>query len=440
MNRTTLVVSLVFGAALGFAASCGGKAKDLCVERNVSCDSPLLCDPADAICKCGGRGGVVCGLGFVCDAVSNTCLSTKCANVDCSSKPGTLCDGYDGQCKCGGTGGQTCGDRELCDPSAKHCVTQLNCNQVACGKNQTCESTTGNCLCGTTQCAAGQFCSVGAGGAKSCVDNLCNGVTCTGSNVCDPADGYCKCNSAICQSGEACACPAAVDGGTCDYAQRSCRTGSACSGVTCNGGATCDPTDGRCKCGGPGGPACASNQLCVLTPTPQCQGGSQCVLPDGKPVLCGGGTSCDPEDGKCKCGGRGGQVCAPSTATDPGQVCVSNPLQQSCRKPCDVRTADCAMGTFCFFDSSAITPTAYCSAATDARLEDQACTSPAGCFTTGKSPPAMHCNGLSLGQAGICRPYCDAVAGAASCPQVPKAQLCIQISGAPNGFGFCQPQ
>ena len=39
-----------------------------------------------------------------------------------------------------------------------------------------------------------------------------------------------------------------------------------------------------------------------------------------------------------------------------------------------------------------------------------------------------------------CRAYCDVSTGSASCRQVPKPQLCVQISKAPTGYGFCQPQ
>lgn len=420
------------------ALSCGGGSKNLCIQKNIRCDSPLICDPEDGLCKCGGHGGVACAKDFTCDAATNTCQSLRCSGVDCSGKPSTSCDVFDGICKCGGTGGTICAMGETCDPASKKCNPNVSCGDRACSKNQTCDLSSGTCKCGTSTCSDDQFCSPN-GETKICVASICNGVHCAGTNTCDPNDGYCKCNGVVCQSGEACACPAGSDGGTCADSLRTCKLSSACAGVTCNGGTTCDPVDGQCKCGGPGGPACASNQICALGPPPQCQGGAQCVNLDGGMKQCSGGTSCDPEDGKCKCGGRGGTVCAPADAGMMAEVCVSSSLQQSCKRPCDVRAPDCPTGNYCFFDSSAATPVAYCSPPTGMQAEDSACQSPTACFG-GTPARAMHCNGLALGQTGICRPYCDVAAMMAGCLQVPRAQICQQIAGATTGFGYCLAQ
>lgn len=435
-----ILLAAAAGFAVGlFASSCGGGAKNLCDSLQVPCDSPLVCDPTDGECKCGGRGGLVCPDKFVCDPVGNTCTSTVCKDKTCNDQPGTSCDVLDGNCKCGGTGGKTCGTNEVCNPNAAVCVPALNCNEIACPKNQTCDNSTGRCKCAQTECKPGQFCSVSGGnGAKACVDNLCSGVTCTGTTVCDVSDGYCKCNGAICQSGEACNCPTAGDAG-CDDTARLCKPGSACAGVSCGGGTTCDPVDGQCKCGGPGGPICSAVQICALGPPSQCQGGAQCTTPDGGTKTCSGGTSCDPEDGKCKCGGRGGQVCKTAVAPDPADICVSNPQQQACKRPCDVRAPDCLTATYCYFDITAATPAAYCSAPTGMQAEESGCTTATSCL--GANPPrSLNCTDLALGQAGICRSYCDVAAGAAGCVQVPLPKLCVQIPGADAGYGYCQPQ
>ena len=434
MNRS-LACALTLSV---LAASCGGGSRNLCTSKNIRCDNPLICDQDDGICKCGGHGGVVCPSMFTCDSATNTCQSTRCAGVDCSTRASTSCDVFDGICKCGGTGGTVCTATETCDPASKRCNPTVNCNERACSRNQTCDLGTGACRCGTSTCMDNQFCAPN-GEMKMCIGSICNGVHCAGANKCDVNDGYCKCNGVICQSGEACACPAGSDGGTCADDKRICRPGSACIGVTCNGGTTCDPVDGQCKCGGPGGPACASNQICSLGPPPQCQGGAQCVNLDGGMKVCLGGTSCDSEDGKCKCGGRGGTVCATADAGTPAEVCVSSALQQSCRRPCDVRAPDCPAGTQCYFDSSAATPVAYCATPTGAQPEDNACQAATACYS-GTPPRAMHCNGLALGQTGICRPYCDVAAGTQGCLQVPNPQTCQQIPGAPTGFGYCLKQ
>ena len=425
-------------AMAAVAAGCSGN-KDLCANK--SCDSPLICDADDGVCKCGGRGGVACPTGFVCDSAANTCQSTRCKGVDCSMSPGTSCDVVDATCKCGGTGGTVCGGTDVCNPASKRCEPPVSCSEVACSRNQTCDQATGQCKCGATACAAGQFCAVDMAGAKSCVGDICTGVKCAGTTKCDPADGYCKCNSVICQSGAACSCPSGSDGGSCADTDRTCRAGSACQGVTCAGGTTCDPVDGACKCGGPGGPACAANQICALGPPAQCQGGSQCTQPDGGAKTCGGGTSCDPEDGRCKCGGRGGTLCAPAVDGGvPAEICVSTPGQLVCRPPCDTRAPNCSVGTACYFDSAAATPAAYCAAHVEpsAKLND-GCTAANQCFTEadGGLPGPLHCNGLAAGTTGICRSYCDTTQ-ANNCP-TQVAQNCVQIQTAPAGVGYCQP-
>jgi len=439
-----LALGFVGGVAL---SSCSSGPTNLCNSKNVKCDSSLICDPSDGVCKCGGRGGVVCPDQWVCDPVSNTCKSTLCATVDCSAKIGTSCDVVDGTCKCGGTGGKVCTASEVCDPNAKQCKPAIDCNSKACPRNQVCDTSTGACKCGESICDAGAFCSVaGTNDQKACIESLCATVQCPGDGVtaCDPNDGICKCNGVVCLSGEACACPAGsdggVDGGSCEATARVCVPGSACASPHCDGGTTCDPADGQCKCGGPGGPLCAADQLCALTPAPACQGGAQCTLPDGGPKLCEGGTSCNPENGICTCGGLGGTVCPAATNTDPAYICVQIPNgQQSCKRPCDVRSPDCPTGTYCYFDSEAVTPAAYCSAPTGTSQEGDACIHATDCFAN-NPPKSLDCNGVSLGQAGICREYCDVATGNQGCTQVPRPQTCNQISGAPAGFGYCQPQ
>ncbi len=408
--------------------------RDLCVERKVSCDAPLACDPGDGECKCGGRGGVVCPTGFRCDPLGGTCQSTRCASVDCSDKPGTSCDVLDGVCKCGGTGGLTCGADQVCDPNARVCVPRVSCAAIACPHNEHCEPASGRCLCGAAECAVGERCSLaGATQAPACTADVCTGVTCLGASVCSVTDGLCACNGVVCQSGEACSCPPTADGG-CEPTARACRSSSECADrLRCGNGTTCDPADGQCRCGGPGGPACALNQVCTLGPPAQCQGGDQCTLSDGSSKRCVSGTSCDPEDGRCKCGGRGGLACGS------GEICIQNPVQQACRRSCDVRNPDCPAGAYCYFDSSASTPAAYCSAPTDAKVEEQGCTAATACFSTVPAARSLHCLGLVLGQTGICRAYCDLAAGNSGCVQVPVAQTCSQLPGAPTGVGTCAP-
>src|SRR5687768_13955427 len=102
--KTTLRLCLAL-VGFVFCLSCSG-AKNDCLAKRTNCAAPLVCDPGDGICKCGGRGGVICPEGFACDAQTNTCQSSLCAKVTCGG--GTSCDVNDGKCKCGGTGGKVC--------------------------------------------------------------------------------------------------------------------------------------------------------------------------------------------------------------------------------------------------------------------------------------------------------------------------------------------
>lgn len=435
-------MKLRFLASLGaltvvLGAGCSGGAKDLCRDRQVRCEAPNTCDPSDGVCKCGGVGGVACPESFVCDVTTSTCLSTLCGDVQCGG--GAACDINDGVCKCGGTGGTECSNTQVCDPAIGRCVAAADCSSVTCPSNETCDAVSGSCVCGPTACEVGQTCVI-TDGTPTCAEDRCSGVTCVGSSVCDPADGFCKCNGAICKGGEACACPAGADGG-CAESARVCRPGSACTGVTCSAGLTCDPADGVCKCGGPGGPACSSAQLCELGPPAQCQGGQQCQNADGGVKSCGGGTSCDPEDGLCKCGGRGGQVCDPGTGAMDDEICISSTFQQACRQRCNPTAPSCPTGQFCYFDSSATNATdAYCiAAATPTRFEGDGCDVPNQCVSNSTPERGLHCNGLSNGISGICRLYCDTTGGEGVCPQVPAPQSCQQITNAPSGVGFCRP-
>ncbi len=413
----------VLALSMLILAACGGTPSNC---ASVTCGSLLSCDPSDGVCKCGGRGGVRCGDGFVCSA-GGTCESIR--QVDCSDEPGTSADVFDGLCKCGGTGGALCSTSEICRPNSKTCVAAKSCDLIACARNESCEPSTGRCRCGTTSCTARQACSP----EKTCVTNSCSGVTCSSnSQQCDPTDGACKCNGAPCLSGEACACPSEADGG-CASSALACRAGTACAGVTCAAPSTCDPVDGQCKCGGSGGAVCGAMQVCSLAAALQCQGGEQCQAADGGPVACASGSSCDPEDGRCKCGGLGGIACSAH------EICIRNASSSACRLPCDVRNPSCPTGAYCYFDSSAAVPAAYCSAATDSKAEESACTQPTACFASNPAR-AVHCAGLVMGQTGICRSYCDAASGNSGCVQVPKAQTCVQLSSAPAGFGICLPR
>lgn len=429
----------LLGGCLGFIVACSGSS-DLCVAKDVKCVQPLTCDPGDGVCKCGGRGGVICPNGFECNAQSNTCVSTLCKNVDCSEQPGTKCDAYDGKCKCGGTGGTVCDKGQACDPGANTCVAATSCAGLACPKNESCDPATVSCMCGGKKCAASEACQAGTDGTRSCVVDNCLKTSCSAGLTCDPADGFCKCQGAVCSAGQACSCPSGSDGGSCAASERACRVSNLCDGVSCTGFLSCDPADGQCKCGGPGGARCASDQLCSLGPPARCLGGAQCTDADGGSRVCGSGLTCDPEDGRCKCGGLGGIVCAaPVDGGSPGEVCIQGLSARACLQSCDITAPSCPTGQQCYFDSAAAVPSSYCAIPSGTKGVGDACKVATECQDS-TSKLALHCAGLAEGTLGLCRGYCDVTAGTSGCSQNPVPNVCQQIPGAPANTGYCRPQ
>jgi hypothetical protein len=86
------------------------------------------------------------------------------------------------------------------------CPTCPNCARVLCPPGESCDPSTGDCLCGTLPtCTADESCIAG-----NCVLDLCNGLHCTGGTSC--YGGTCRCGSSsgpICKQGQTC------DAGTC---------------------------------------------------------------------------------------------------------------------------------------------------------------------------------------------------------------------------------
>ena len=130
-------------------------------------------------------------------------------------------------------------------------------------------------------------------------------------------------------------------GEACEPVSAQCVRSSRCEGVTCGLGSSCDPSDGLCKCGGAGGPVCGDVQTCDPIDR-RCLGGDQC-----QGVTCDRGTSCDPEDGLCKCGGYGGAACGSE------DTCVVDGAQARCEQSCVLGTNACGAGRGCGWDSTA---------------------------------------------------------------------------------------
>jgi hypothetical protein len=263
------------------------------------------------------------------------------------------------------------------------------------------------------ECAELESCVEGA-----CALDRCAGVNCTGGTQCNPEDGRCHCGGVegqICSYGESCECPGGAP--ACVEAEKRCAPSTLCVEVQCTGGTTCDPADGKCRCGGPGGPICAYGQSCDVI-AGACLGGDRCAG-----VECHDGLDCDPEDGVCKCGGLNGEVCGEN------QACAQlSDGAANCVMPCDPRQQGCETEEGCYFDIYA--QVSYCQLA-GVKTEGM------GCFEAAECAVGFHCQQDPF-QPGKCRRYCNVPDASGGCPQNPERQSCDALDGAALGLGACE--
>jgi len=394
------------------AAACGSDNEDPTAQPTrcdgVVCDANETCNAATGYCECGDAG--VCAEGQRCELEpSATCVSDLCDFTVCDR--GQSCDPADGLCKCGSS---ECAADEVCVDGA--CEQSSRCDGVQCGAGESCDLTDGICKCGkgenATLCSFGQTCE-----DDTCKADACAGVNCGAGTQCNPNDGLCHCGSvdgAICSRGQAC-----VDDGTGVLA---CNGPDICAGNTCTGGTVCDPTGlteqglVACRCGGisSSSPICGPGQTCDAA-TGRCLGGDQCAN-----VRCTGGTSCDPEDGICKCGGLNGQVCGE------GEVCANLGDKAACSPSCNpVTQTGCPDGYGCYYDASQRLIGPFCApTTTTAPGENSPCGSATDCGA------GFHCTAAA--DANRCREYCDPALLGADCSGTGRA--CVQIE---PGIGIC---
>jgi len=369
--------------------------------EGVVCEEGFTCDEAIGICTCGGPGGVTCAEGEICAASpSPHCTSPRCEHVECER--GQSCHPETGLCHCGG---ESCGEDEICVEGT--CVDPGPCAGVSCGPGSSCDPEDGSCSCGEARCEPGESCVDGV-----CTLDRCAGVRCANGSICSPADGVCHCGGVdgpICNRGEAC-----VE----EEAAFACKVSERCADVVCEGGTVCDPDDGRCRCGGVGEahPICLADESCIEG---VCRGGELCA-PGGDPVVCQPGMSCDPLDGVCKCGGRGGAVCGA------GEVCSVLDEEPVCTPTCRLlaQPSDCEQGEGCYYDGTQPHGSPFCFT-TGTRQIGAQCAQPHDCARD------LHCNTL-----GFCTQTCDASDGPAFCRTVAPNFQCVPFSFGET-FGYC---
>jgi hypothetical protein len=400
---------------------------DLCVRLNVVCNDAsglVTCDPVDGVCKCGGAlgAGVICGEGEVCKQASGatfpSCVSANCEDVVCGRYE--ACDPLDGICKCNGV---ECARGATC--VAGICVDSTLCDNLTCPAGESCDPLTGICLCGDGLCSVGQTCRPGDDGKGVCTGQLCIGNNCPANSDCNPLDGLCHCghrDGPVCTAGQACVQDAETE-------EWSCAGTNICENVVCHGGTTCSPLDGECRCGGydTTAPICSEGQTCDQARR-QCVGGDQCINVTCDPES---NTSCDDEDGVCKCGGRGGVICTED------QGCVAGFDVPLCVKKCNPLTPNVAKEVCgqvstqdpkgCYYSHA--DKIAFCADGGES-TDGQECDEPTDCAS------GLHC--VVIGDESKCRQYCNTALQ--DC--YGETRFCVGITGAheviPN-LGACLP-
>lgn len=384
-------------------------------------------------------GAVACG------ETTTTTTHNLCYEVECGE--GLVCDPGTGQCRCGSVTGPTCKAGEVCNATTGVCFSP-KCEFTACDDGESCDPVDGLCKCGQTQCQAGEQCV-----DQVCVSNdLCKGKACRGGNVCDPEDGICKCLGVACEPGESCtdgecvkdpcagenctinsicsredgAChcmgptgPVCTQGEACILDTMACVGTNLCDNVVCGGGTACDPADGRCHCGGTlasDSPICEDGQTCI---DGECIGGDLC-----KDVQCQVDYQCDPKGGICRCGSAAdGPVCAD------GDICTTIDAKWTCAQPCTLLGAPtgCGPDLACIYNPDLKGGKAYC-APKGGKAQDQTCVSAQDCAE------GLVCLDLG-GTSRVCKTLCTLNADCSSL----GAFGCFGGSeyNLPTPLGFC---
>lgn len=402
-GRRWLVGAPLLSLLLLVMAGCGGSDASDPLDRCalVSCDAPLSCDPSDGSCRCGKQERLLCAEGEVCSLLPTPqCLSSRCDLVLCER--GMQCDVETGDCVCGVS---TCDEGQRCVDH--RCESIDRCDGVSCGLGERCDPADGSCWCGDERCEDEESCEAG-----SCVFDRCAGVSCDRNSVCSQESGRCHCGGPEglrCQADEHCV--EEPEGFTCSAADR-------CAQVSCQAGTACDPTDGSCRCGdgtAPGGVVCEEEQSCV---DGQCVGGDLC-MESGRPKDCGAegaGSSCDPADGLCKCGGVGGERCKEE------EICSDLTGVFRCTAACELFSSavTCPDGEAC-----------YPSVSFGGGPSRQVC-EPTGPGSIGNScAKSSDCReGLYCSSAHRCRKLCDRSLGSQEgCRELGPNWICVALEG-----------
>ena len=329
-----------------------------CVDNQSVDHCGTLCEkcpiPAGAMPTCDGTTcGFTCGAGQKKCAAAALCVPANgcCTATDCPIQPGGQtgsCDSGTHLCNYGcpaGTQACTAGGSTTCI-AAGGCCRDSDCPGPCqtCSSGHTCAAVTGredpNGRCPGT-------CD-GAGACKSKRGQTCTTTSggCVAGSTCSP-DGYC-CDQACSAPCMACDLPGAL--GTCTPVTGPPHGGRpACAGAGSSCAGSCaGKADGSCAypVSACGSPSCLVDGQgnATLTPAGTCDGNGQCT--PGAPHACPGGLTCASASAcKTSCSGSGdctaGSYCA-------GVTCATRKATGlACGAPSECATGACVDGVCC---------------------------------------------------------------------------------------------
>lgn len=304
----------------------------------------------------------------------------------------------------------TCASGETCNTSTGQC----QCGTAAsCTKGLTCVNGICSSVCGSTTCSSDQACSNG-----QCVQQ-CTANSCSTGETCNTSSGLCQCGTnSACTNAQTCVngtCVANCGSAPCSSSQacnneKQCVT--RCTSTSCGLSGTCNTSSGLCECGAAGSDPCSSSEYCST--------GGNC-LASCSSTSCSANETCNTATGQCQCG--------TNSCTDEQYCYHSSVGALSCVNKCPDNNT-CSNHETC--DSS--TGACYCISAADG-----ACPISQGCAivdSSGTVGCAALCGDTACDYGYVCNEStktceagCETNTGGNPCP---KNTICTYLGCAPT--------
>lgn len=313
--------------------------------------------------------------------------------------------------------GQFC---DMTDHTCKPETTTTCTNDDACPARQRCNTTTGVCIDGARSCtseaqcvAIGQHCDPLVQQCRECVQttHCSDGKECRGGICVDPGTPL------ECTGDFGCSAPSTV----CESGQCVAGCSQAGSPIVCGSGTVCNTNTGRCV---PGQVTCAADAECGppgrICESMQCIPG--CTQPGG--LQCTGGNVCDPASGRCV---NPGSCSADAECSPPARVCESSTCVPGCSQAGGIQ---CVAGEVCNTNTGRCVPVSGpCTTDANCSSPTQVCES-GQCIPGCAQPGGIQCTGNTVCNAssGRCDPGPTVCTNDAACGA--PSNICNMNTGA----------